>query len=165
LKDLTNRTIQNSNSERSEKVLVTECFSTCSIRIQIEKNYWDLETCRKFRNNFFSVFCKCGWSFNKKSSFGYFFYFLINYVNLAKLFFSAQNLLLKTLIPCIEMENSFDFHFCVSFFKKCCNIQKTPHVRSIPTLASDARIFQIYLYTKTILITAVHHCIVLNHAD
>ena len=53
----------------------------------------------------------------------------------------------------------------VRFLKKCCIIQKTPHVRCIPTLASDARIFQIYLYTKTILITGVHHCIVLNHAD
>ena len=47
-----------SNSERSEQFLVTECFLTCSwrflrsnkirtIRIQIGKNYWDLETSRK----------------------------------------------------------------------------------------------------------------------
>ena len=47
-----------SNSERSEQVLVTECFFNLflevshikwigTIIIQIGKNYWDLETCRK----------------------------------------------------------------------------------------------------------------------
>ena len=47
-----------SNSERSEQFLVTECFFNLllkvsqiyyirAIRIEIGKNYWDLETCRK----------------------------------------------------------------------------------------------------------------------
>ena len=51
-----------SDSERSEKFLVTECFLTCSwrfprfnryrtIRIEIGKIYWDLETCRKSWKN------------------------------------------------------------------------------------------------------------------
>jgi hypothetical protein len=45
-------------SKRSEQLLVTECFFNMflevsqtkkirTIRIQIEKKYWDLETCRK----------------------------------------------------------------------------------------------------------------------
>ena len=48
----------NSNSERSEQFLATECSFNLfleishiiwirTIRIQIGKNYWDLETCRK----------------------------------------------------------------------------------------------------------------------
>ena len=52
-----NRTIY-SNSERSEQDLVTECFLTCSwkflisnnleqLEFKLEKNIWDLETCRK----------------------------------------------------------------------------------------------------------------------
>jgi hypothetical protein len=48
-----------SNSESSEQFLSTECFLTCfwrfliskicirTIRIQIGKKYWHLETCRK----------------------------------------------------------------------------------------------------------------------
>ena len=47
-----------SNSERSEQFLVTECFLTSSWRflipiklekleLELEKKYWDLETCRK----------------------------------------------------------------------------------------------------------------------
>ena len=35
-----------SNSERSEQLLVTEWFFR-TIQIQIGKNYWDLEPCRK----------------------------------------------------------------------------------------------------------------------
>ena len=57
-KDENTRTIY-SNSKRSEQFLVTECFLTCSWRflmpnkltiiIHIRKNYWDLETCRKYK--------------------------------------------------------------------------------------------------------------------
>ena len=35
------------NSERSEQFLVTEGFFKRTIRIQIGKNYWELEKCRK----------------------------------------------------------------------------------------------------------------------
>ena len=52
-----------SNSARSEQLLVTECFLTCSCRFLIsnkleqllfksEKKYWDPETYRKMNENY-----------------------------------------------------------------------------------------------------------------
>ena len=72
-------------------------FLTCPVETKI---YCTTQT-------IFSVFLpKSGWSINKKKLLLVITYFLIDeldYANLVKLYFSAQNLLLKTFIPTLQL--------------------------------------------------------------